>query len=85
MLSPGYGVAGRRQTLNEYPRHYEAEAEVDEHLRVVSGCRAHLLRYEDGREVMFTSITFFTSIGAVRGFPETTTSWPLSKTPPGRR
>ena len=54
-------------TAGDYQRHYETE--VGEHLRAVSGFRgARLLRQEDGREVMFTSITFFTSLDAVRGF-----------------
>ena len=30
--------------------------------------RARLLRRDDGQEVMFTSITWFTSVDAVRGF-----------------
>jgi hypothetical protein len=35
----------------------------------VSGFRrACLLRHHDGQEVMFTSITFFTSLNAIRGF-----------------
>jgi heme-degrading monooxygenase HmoA len=54
-------------TADEYQRHYETE--VSEHLRSVPGFRgAQLLRREDGQEVMFTSITFFTSEDAVRGF-----------------
>jgi heme-degrading monooxygenase HmoA len=54
-------------TADDYQRHYEAE--VSEHLRAVSGFRgARLLRHEDGPEVVFTSITFFTSLDAVRGF-----------------
>jgi hypothetical protein len=54
-------------TADDYQRHYETE--VNEHLRLVSGFRgARLLRQEDGQEVMFTSITFFTSLDAVRGF-----------------
>jgi heme-degrading monooxygenase HmoA len=54
-------------TADDYQRHYETE--VGEHLRAVSGFRsARLLRQEDGREVLFTSITFFTSLDAVRGF-----------------
>lgn len=54
-------------TADDYQRHYETE--VGEHLRAVSGFRgARLLRQEDGREVMFTSITFFTGLDAVRGF-----------------
>ena len=54
-------------TADDYQRHYETE--VSEHLRLVSGFRgARLLRQEDGQEVIFTSITFFTSLDAVRGF-----------------
>ena len=54
-------------TADDYRRHYEAE--VGEHLRAVSGFRgARLLRQEDGQEVMFTSITFFTSLDAICGF-----------------
>jgi heme-degrading monooxygenase HmoA len=54
-------------TADDYQRHYETE--VSEHLRLVSGFRgARLLRREDSQEVMFTSITFFTSLDAVRGF-----------------
>ena len=54
-------------TADDYQRHYETE--VGEHLRAVSGFRgARLLRQEEGREVLFTSITFFTSLDAVHGF-----------------
>ena len=54
-------------SADDYQRHYETE--VGEHLRAVSGFRgARLLRQEEGRDVMFTSITFFTSLDAVRGF-----------------
>lgn len=54
-------------TADDYQRHYESE--VDEHLRAVGGFRgARLLRQQDGQEVMFTSITFFASLDAVRGF-----------------
>jgi heme-degrading monooxygenase HmoA len=54
-------------TADDYQRHYETE--VGEHLRAVDGFRgARLLRQQDGREVMFTSITFFASLDAVRGF-----------------
>ena len=54
-------------TADDYQRHYETE--VSEHLREVRGFRgARLLRREDGQEVMFTSITFFTSLAAVREF-----------------
>jgi heme-degrading monooxygenase HmoA len=56
-----------RASADDYQRHYESE--VGEHLRAVSGFRgARLLRREDGQEVMFTSITFFTSLDAIRGF-----------------
>ena len=52
---------------DDYQRHYESE--VSEHLQAVDGFRgAHLLRRDDGQEVMFTSITWFTSVDAVRGF-----------------
>jgi len=54
-------------TAGDYERHYRAE--VGERLRAVSGFRgARLLRQEDGQEVTFTSLTFFTSLEAVRGF-----------------
>ena len=54
-------------TADDYQRHYETE--VSGHLRAVSGFRGtRLLRRGDGPEVMFTSITFFTSLDAIRGF-----------------
>jgi heme-degrading monooxygenase HmoA len=54
-------------TADDYQRHYETE--VSEHLGSVNGFRgARLLRSQDGQEVVFTSITFFTSLDAVRGF-----------------
>jgi len=54
-------------TADDYQRHYEGE--VSENLRAVSGFRgARLLRTADGPEVLFTSMTFFTSLDAVRGF-----------------
>jgi heme-degrading monooxygenase HmoA len=52
---------------SDYQRHYETE--VSSHLRGVDGFRgAQLLRKDDGQEVMFTSVTFFNDIDAVRGF-----------------
>ena len=54
-------------TADDYRRHYETG--VSEHLRTVSDFReARLLRREEGQEVVFTSITFFTSLDAIRGF-----------------
>jgi heme-degrading monooxygenase HmoA len=54
-------------TADDYQRHYETE--VSERLGSVNGFRgARLLRSQDGQEVVFTSITFFTSLDAVRGF-----------------
>jgi heme-degrading monooxygenase HmoA len=54
-------------TAGDYQRHYESE--VTGNLRAVPGFRgARLLRRDDGDEVMFTSITFFTSLDAIRGF-----------------
>jgi heme-degrading monooxygenase HmoA len=56
-----------RDTADDYQNHYQSE--VSEHLRGVDGfCGARLLRIEDGQEVMFTSITCFASLDAVRGF-----------------
>jgi len=56
-----------RATADDYQCHYESE--VSEHLQAVDGFRgARLLRRDDGQEVMFTSITWFTSVDAVRGF-----------------
>ena len=43
-----------------------------QHLRTVSGfCGARVLCREDGQKVMFTSITFVTSLDAVHGLLET--------------
>lgn len=54
-------------TADDYRHHYETE--VAEHLRQVPGFRgARLLRRNDGDQVMFTSITFFTSMDDVRAF-----------------
>ncbi|GAA3818024.1 hypothetical protein GCM10022226_43250 [Sphaerisporangium flaviroseum] len=54
-------------TADDYRRHYESE--VAEHLRHIAGFRgARLLRHDDGDEVMFTSLTFFTSMDDVRVF-----------------
>ncbi len=54
-------------TADDYQRHYASE--VSDHLRAVSGfCGARLLRREDGHEVLFTSITCFTSLEAIRAF-----------------
>jgi heme-degrading monooxygenase HmoA len=55
------------ETADDYQRHYETEVAV--HLTTVHGFRgARLLRRAEGDEVAFTSITFFTSMQAVRGF-----------------
>jgi hypothetical protein len=54
-------------TADDYQRHYESE--VSDHLRAVGGFRgARLLRRDDGQQVMFTSLTFFVSLDAVRAF-----------------
>lgn len=54
-------------TADEYQQHYESE--VGQHLRAVDGFRgARLLRRDEEGEVKFTSITWFTSLDAVRGF-----------------
>jgi heme-degrading monooxygenase HmoA len=60
----GWAPASR---ADDYQRHYESE--VAEHLREVPGFRgARLLRGRDGDEVLFTSITFFADLDAVRAF-----------------
>jgi len=54
-------------TADDYQHHYESE--VASHLSEVSGFSgARLLRREEGDEVMFTSITFFSGLDAVRAF-----------------
>jgi hypothetical protein len=54
-------------SADDYQRHYETE--VAQHLRQVPGfAGARLLRQEDVGEVMFTSVTFFSGLDAVRGF-----------------
>jgi heme-degrading monooxygenase HmoA len=56
-----------RATADDYQHHYESE--VSAHLQGVDGFRgAQLLRRDEGQEVMFTSITWFTGVDAVRGF-----------------
>ena len=56
-----------RATAADYQRHYESE--VSERLQAVDGFRgARLLRRDEGQEVVFTSVTWFTSVDAVRGF-----------------
>jgi hypothetical protein len=52
---------------DDYQRHYQSE--VSGHLQAVSGfCGARLLRRDDGSDVMFTSVTYFASMDAVRSF-----------------
>jgi len=54
-------------TAEDYQRHYETD--VAEHLSRVPGFRgARLLRQDAGDEVLFTSITYFTSLDDVRHF-----------------
>jgi hypothetical protein len=56
-----------RATADDYQRHYESE--VSGNLRATGGfLGARLLRLDEGEEVMFTSLAFFTSLDAVRGF-----------------
>lgn len=52
---------------DDYEHHYETD--VAEHLQQVPGfCGARLLRLRAGDEVLFTSITYFTSMDDVRAF-----------------
>jgi heme-degrading monooxygenase HmoA len=56
-----------KDSADNYQRHYEPE--VCTHLRGIEGFRgARLLRQEAGQEIMFTSVTFFTDLDAVRAF-----------------
>jgi heme-degrading monooxygenase HmoA len=61
------GWAASSATADDYQHHYETD--VAEHLRRVPGFRgARLLRQDAGDEVLFTSITYFTSMQDVRSF-----------------
>jgi heme-degrading monooxygenase HmoA len=67
MDCPGLARAAAPERADDYQRHYESE--VSEHLRAVEGFRgARLLRRDDGQEAMFTSITWFANLDAVRDF-----------------
>ena len=56
-----------RARAGDYQRHYETQ--VTGSLRTISGFRgAQLLRRDEGGEVAFTSITWFTDLDAVRDF-----------------
>jgi heme-degrading monooxygenase HmoA len=56
-----------RERADDYQRHYELA--VGEHLQGISGFRgAQLLRRDEGSEVAFTSITWFTDLKALRAF-----------------
>ena len=56
-----------QERADGYQRHFETE--VSGHLRAVNGFRgAQLLRRDEGGEVVFTSVTWFTDLEAVRGF-----------------
>lgn len=55
------------ETADDYRRHYETD--VAAHLGQVDGFRgARLLTRPDGDEILFTSITYFTTLDAVRAF-----------------
>jgi heme-degrading monooxygenase HmoA len=61
------GWAASASAADDYQRHYENQ--VTRHLREIPGfADARLLRLEDGDEVMFTSITFFSGLDAIRAF-----------------
>ena len=56
-----------REKAGHYQRHYETD--VKGHLRSVRSFHgAQLLRRDEGGEVVFTSITWFTDLDAVRAF-----------------
>lgn len=57
-------------TADDYQHHYESQ--VAEHLRETAGfCGARLLRRQDGDEIAFTSIAYFTNMEDVRAFAGT--------------
>jgi heme-degrading monooxygenase HmoA len=57
----------RMESADAYERHYASE--VARHLRGVPGfLGARLLRRVDGDAVLFTSITYFSDLDAVRSF-----------------
>jgi heme-degrading monooxygenase HmoA len=67
MIARSWRGWAKPETADDYRRHYESE--VADHLRQVDGFRgAHLLTRPDGDEILFTSITFFTTLDAVRTF-----------------
>jgi heme-degrading monooxygenase HmoA len=55
------------ETADDYQHHYKNE--VAAHLKEVAGFQgAKLLRRDEGEEVAFTSIAYFTDMAAVHGF-----------------
>jgi len=67
MIAPIWRGWAPQATAGDYQRHYETE--VSRHLQGAEGfCGARLLRCDDGQEVIFTSVAFFTTIDAVHGF-----------------
>ena len=61
------GWAASPSAADDYQRHYETD--VAGHLQRVPGfCGARLLRQQEGDEVRFTSVAYFTSMDDVRGF-----------------
>jgi heme-degrading monooxygenase HmoA len=55
------------EQADDYQRHYETE--IIANLRTIDGFRsAQLLRRADGDEVLFTAITWFTSLNAIRDY-----------------
>ena len=55
------------ESADDYQSHYETE--IITNLRTIDGFRgAQLLRRADGEEVLFTAITWFTSLNAIRDF-----------------
>ncbi|MFI9551075.1 antibiotic biosynthesis monooxygenase family protein [Nonomuraea endophytica] len=60
------GWAGKA-TADDYQRHYGSEVAVN--LRKIDGfLGARLLRQDDGDEVLFTSIAYFTGMAEIRAF-----------------
>jgi hypothetical protein len=55
------------ELADDYQHHYQTQ--ISEQLRSINGFRgAHLLRREEGSEVLFTSVTWFSDLNAIRDF-----------------
>lgn len=67
MIARIWRASAPKATATEYEAHYRSV--VAERLRAAPGFHGgKLLRQEDGDEVQFTSVTFFSSVADIRAF-----------------